>query len=62
MLTSLRICPGRYLADASIWIAMAYILSMFTITPVIGGDGEPEVILPGQFDTGITRYIPCFLS
>jgi hypothetical protein len=28
-----RICPGRYLADTNVWIAVAYILAAFDISP-----------------------------
>ncbi|KAF9268002.1 cytochrome P450 [Marasmius fiardii PR-910] len=35
-----RICPGRYLALTSMWIAVAHILATFTITR----DGEEEVV------------------
>jgi len=41
-----RICPGRHLADTSLWIAIASVLATLTITKVIGEDGKeitPEV-------------------
>ncbi|TFK36163.1 cytochrome P450 [Crucibulum laeve] len=42
-----RICPGKHLADASIWIAIASILSMFSLSKVVNDDGveiTPEVV------------------
>ncbi|KAF5376707.1 hypothetical protein D9615_007824 [Tricholomella constricta] len=33
-----RICPGRHLADASLWIAIASILATFNISKTIGED------------------------
>ncbi|PPQ95430.1 hypothetical protein CVT26_008451 [Gymnopilus dilepis] len=51
-----RICPGRYLADSSVWIAIASILAEFTISPLNGVNGAP--ILPKEeFISGITRYV-----
>ncbi|KAF5382531.1 hypothetical protein D9615_002807 [Tricholomella constricta] len=49
-----RVCPGKYLADASLWIAMASLLATTTISKVIGNDGKeitPEVV----FISGIAR-------
>ncbi|KAG5651194.1 hypothetical protein H0H81_009547 [Sphagnurus paluster] len=51
----LRICPGKYLADASLWIAMATILSTAKISKAIGDDGKeitPEII----FISGIASH------
>ncbi|KNZ78681.1 O-methylsterigmatocystin oxidoreductase [Termitomyces sp. J132] len=48
-----RICPGRRLADASIWIAMASILATFDILKPIGADGK-EITPDVEFSTGIT--------
>ncbi|KAF9264569.1 putative CyP450 monooxygenase [Marasmius fiardii PR-910] len=41
-----RACPGRYLADHSLWIAMVYLLSVFNIKKALDSEGneiEPEV-------------------
>ncbi|KAG6809525.1 hypothetical protein H0H92_015921 [Tricholoma furcatifolium] len=43
-----RICPGRHLADASAWIAIASILATCDITKAMGVDGKevtPEVLV-----------------
>ncbi|KAF4615708.1 hypothetical protein D9613_012506 [Agrocybe pediades] len=49
-----RICPGRHLADASVWIAVASILAAFEINPVQDSNGTP--IVPNEdFKYGITR-------
>ncbi|EKM48707.1 uncharacterized protein PHACADRAFT_108423 [Phanerochaete carnosa HHB-10118-sp] len=46
-----RICPGRYLGDASVWIAIASFLTAFEIVPAKDGKGQdiiPELDwLPG---------------
>ncbi|KAG6867073.1 hypothetical protein C0993_007061, partial [Termitomyces sp. T159_Od127] len=44
-----RICPGRHLADASVWIAIASILAVFNIKRSISEDGteiEPDISAP----------------
>ncbi|KAG5635364.1 hypothetical protein H0H81_011539 [Sphagnurus paluster] len=41
-----RICPGRHVGDASLWIAMATILSTLKISKAVDGEGKeitPEV-------------------
>jgi len=41
-----RVCPGRHLGDAAVWIAMASILAVLNIMNAIGEDGHkvvPEV-------------------
>ncbi|KAF8073651.1 cytochrome P450 [Lyophyllum atratum] len=58
-----RICPGRHLADASVWIAMATILSTLCISKAKSEDGEeitPEEVFytsvasrPRPFQCGI---------
>lgn len=35
-----RICPGRFMAYSSVWMAIASILSVFEITKAIDEDGE----------------------
>ena len=48
MLTRLlvRICPGRHLADASLFLTIATILSLFEITNAIDKTGLPIVPVP----------------
>jgi len=36
-----RICPGRYMAENSIFIAIASILHMFNISKAVDEDGNP---------------------
>lgn len=38
-----RICPGRHLADATLFIAIASLLSVFNITKGSGTDGGPDM-------------------
>ncbi|KAI8996249.1 cytochrome P450 [Trametes punicea] len=50
-----RICPGRHLACASIWIAVASVLSTFTLTKAVDEDGK--VIEPsGEYLSGLVTY------
>jgi len=37
-----RICPGRHLADATIFIVIASLLSVFDIKKAVGTEGGPE--------------------
>ena len=51
----LRICPGRHLADNSIWLAIARILAVFDISKAKDVNGsiiEPKI----KFVTGTTRF------
>ncbi|KAI9566799.1 cytochrome P450 [Boletus coccyginus] len=47
-----RICPGRYLADASIWLAAVNILFMFSFRRAIGPAGYEIDIFP-KFTGGV---------
>ncbi|KAF8999669.1 cytochrome P450 [Cyathus striatus] len=40
-----RICPGRHLGDASMWIAMAFVLAAFRVDPTMK-DGKPIIPNP----------------
>ena len=53
MRTILRICPGRHLADASVWIVMVSILAAFDILPPKDAQGK-EVAPDIKFITGLT--------
>ncbi|TFK33315.1 cytochrome P450, partial [Crucibulum laeve] len=50
-----RICPGRYLADPSLWIATASILATFSISNAIGKDNQP-IIPEIAFISGLTSH------
>ncbi|KAI0720657.1 cytochrome P450, partial [Fomitopsis betulina] len=49
-----RICPGRFLGDSSIWLAMARITATFDITKVRDSIGR-EVTPPPDFLSGFAR-------
>jgi len=51
-----RVCPGRYLADAAVWITMAKLLATVNVTKPIGKDGKeylPEI----KMTPGLVRYV-----
>lgn len=49
-----RICPGRHMATATIWMAVASILAAFKITKAIDEDGN--IIEPsGEYSSGLGR-------
>ena len=50
-----RICPGRYFADATLWLTMSSILAVFDIGPSLDSSGRPQEIGRVQFTEGITR-------
>ncbi|KAI0745837.1 cytochrome P450 [Earliella scabrosa] len=50
-----RICLGRHLADASLFINIASILHVFNITPPLNADGQPEKV-EVKMSTGFLSY------
>ncbi|KAF7373059.1 Cytochrome P450 [Mycena sanguinolenta] len=51
-----RICPGRHMAAASLWIVVASILSTFNIDKAIGENGE--IIEPThEYSPGIVSWV-----
>jgi len=54
-----RVCPGRLLADASLYITLVMILWSFDVSPIeVDGKPEPPVYVPVS---GIVRLvIHCF--
>lgn len=41
-----RVCPGRNMAEAQVWISIASILSVFDISPALDGMGRPIEVKP----------------
>ncbi|EIW58876.1 CyP450 monooxygenase [Trametes versicolor FP-101664 SS1] len=52
-----RVCPGRHLADASLFLACASILHAFNITPPLDENGHP-VKLEAKVTTGLVISHP----
>ncbi|KAI0249028.1 cytochrome P450 [Lactifluus subvellereus] len=50
-----RICPGRYMARSSMWIAVASVLAAFEISPVVGRDGVP-LVPKEEYTQGVISY------
>ncbi len=50
-----RICPGRYFAEDSLWLAIASLLHVFAITNPDGrgGNGVKEI----RWSSGLVRYV-----
>lgn len=49
-------CPGRNLAEGTLWLGIASILAAFNITPELDKAGVP--ILPdAEYTSGVMRYI-----
>jgi len=47
-----RACPGRFMAEAQVWMSIACILSAFEITPAIDTNGSPIKVVP-SFSSGM---------
>ncbi|KAJ7585221.1 cytochrome P450 [Mycena floridula] len=59
-----RICPGRYLADASFFISLAMILATLTITKAKDEDGK-EINPELTFSVGVIHHpnqVPCVIK
>ncbi|KAJ7507105.1 cytochrome P450 [Mycena galericulata] len=59
-----RICPGRFLAENSLWLHVATILACFDISPAIGADGN-KIIPPREYTSGMASRplpFPCSIS
>jgi cytochrome P450 len=47
-----RICSGRFLADQTVWLSIASILTAFTVTPA-KDENEHHVVPPYEYTTGV---------
>jgi hypothetical protein len=56
----LRVCPGRYLADAVVWIVIARVLAIFDIGPALDEDGC-EIVPEVSWSSGLPRYMSNFI-
>ncbi|EIW83820.1 cytochrome P450 [Coniophora puteana RWD-64-598 SS2] len=50
-----RMCPGRHLADASLWSAMACMLAMFDFARAKDAQGREINIDDAEWSNGLTR-------
>ncbi|KAK7046397.1 cytochrome P450 [Favolaschia claudopus] len=51
-----RRCPGRHMADAGLWVAIASILASFDITKAMDEHGR-EIEPSYEFDAGFIKYV-----
>ncbi|KAF9223381.1 CyP450 monooxygenase [Gyrodon lividus] len=56
-----RICVGKYLAEASVWIAMVSILAHFNIGKAKDDQGHDIDVIP-EFTPGVIMFVHCFLG
>jgi len=59
-----RICPGRFMAENSLWLHIAMTLACFNITPVVGPDGE-AIIPPRHYTASLAcrpKPFPCKIT
>ncbi|ETW79020.1 cytochrome P450 monooxygenase 71 [Heterobasidion irregulare TC 32-1] len=50
-----RVCPGRFMAHAAVWLAIVSILSTFDISKAVDEDGN-EIVPAGEFIDGLIMY------
>ncbi|TAQ89292.1 hypothetical protein B7494_g2367 [Chlorociboria aeruginascens] len=50
-----RICPGRHLAEATVWFVVVNMLATLKISRAVGLSGE-EIVPDVQLTAGLTRY------
>ncbi|KAF7363652.1 O-methylsterigmatocystin oxidoreductase [Mycena sanguinolenta] len=51
-----RICPGRYIADASVWATIVFVLSAFDIAKAKDAMGQ-EIDIAGDYTDGLIRCV-----
>ncbi|KAI0752764.1 cytochrome P450 [Daedaleopsis nitida] len=54
-----RICPGRYLAEAALFINLSSVLHVFDISPPLDEDGKTIVIVPEATDGFLSYPADC---
>lgn len=52
----IRVCPGRHLSDASLFLYIAYLLHVFDIQPGVDINGNPQEITD-EATTGLVSYV-----
>ena len=56
-----RICPGRFLAASSVWLAMASILSTFELEMPVDEHGQ-KIRPSGRYTEGLAVYVLSIFS
>jgi len=59
-----RVCPGRYFAQSTVWLASATVLACFNISPATDNDGRP-ILPPGDLEFGLLtmpKPFPCEIT
>ncbi|KAL0952770.1 hypothetical protein HGRIS_006998 [Hohenbuehelia grisea] len=57
-----RICPGRYVADATVWLAIAAILTTFDIGPGVDEAGNAVAVADDDYTDGVIVHPKPFRS
>ncbi len=53
-------CPGRHLADNSLYAIVSSVLAVYDITPPMDNTGKPVKLQP-ELTTGLLSYVVLFL-
>lgn len=48
----IRICPGRFFADATVWLTVANVLAFFDIGPIVDPESGKELLPDGSYHSG----------
>ncbi|KAH6912002.1 cytochrome P450 [Coprinopsis sp. MPI-PUGE-AT-0042] len=56
-----RVCPGRFLADANVWMMLVTMASLFDISKAVGEDGK-EVTPAVEYNEAFVRYVAFLMS
>ncbi|OBZ75208.1 O-methylsterigmatocystin oxidoreductase [Grifola frondosa] len=54
-----RVCPGRFLAMGSVWMAIASLSATMDIRKVVGPDGK-EITPKGEYTSGLSSFPKAF--
>ena len=54
--TSRRVCPGRHMADNTVWLTIASVLATLTLGKAKDERGK-EIEIIGEFTHGAFRYV-----
>ena len=52
-----RVCPGRYFADAMLFLNIASMLHVFNIKPPLDDYGQPIAIEPRMIDNFVSYVV-----
>lgn len=52
-----RICPGRFFADSTVWLTIATVFAVFDLRPYVDPGSKKEMPLEISFTSGFSRFV-----